>query len=144
MSEEVKTGDIVKVHYTGKLQNGDVFDTSESRGPIEFKIGDKTIIPGFEKAIVGMKKGEKKTITIPSDKAYGPRMNDLISDVEKSHFPPDIKPEVGLQLELKQPEGATILVTVTNVSGDVVTLDANHPLAGKDLIFDIELLEIAS
>ncbi len=144
MSKEVTKGDVVSVHYVGKLENGTVFDSSKEREPIKFKVGDASIIPGFEQAIMGMKTGEKKTITIDSENAYGPHLKELVSDVEKANFPEDIKPELGLQLELKQPEGPAIVVTVTSISEDKVTLDANHPLAGKDLVFDIELLEIGA
>lgn len=144
MSKEVKQGDVVRVHYTGKLENGTIFDSSKEREPIKFKIGDKSIIPGFEQAVLGMKEGEKKTVTIAPEKAYGPHMKELVSDVEKTNFPAHITPELGLQLELKQPEGPAIVVTITSISGDNVTLDANHPLAGKNLIFDIELLEISA
>lgn len=144
MSKEVEKGDVVSVHYVGKLENGTVFDSSKEREPVKFKVGDASIIPGFEQAILGMKEGEKKTIKITSEQAYGPHMKELVSDVEKTNFPPDINPEVGLQLELKQPEGPAIIVTITHISDDKVTLDANHPLAGKNLIFDIELLNIAA
>ncbi len=144
MSKEVKQGDVVSVHYTGKLENGSIFDSSMEKDPITFKIGEESIIPGLENALLGMQEGETKSITISSEEAYGPHMKELVSDVNKENFPTDISPELGLQLELKQPEGPSIIVTITHIADDTVTLDANHPLAGKDLHFEIELLKIAS
>lgn len=142
MAKEAKKGDLVKVHYTGKLENGTVFDTSKKREPIQFKIGDASIIAGFEQAVIGMKPGENKTVKIHHDNAYGAHLPELVSDVEKTQFPPHIKPELGQQLEIRQPEGPPIVVTITKVQEEMVTLDANHPLAGKNLIFDIELVSI--
>ena len=144
MTDLAKQGDTVKVHYTGKLENGTVFDSSKSKEPIEFKIGDASIIAGFEKAIIGMKKGEAKTVKIQSESAYGPHLPELVSDVEKTQFPEHIKPELGQQLEIRRPDGPAIVVTITKVEEVMVTLDANHPLAGKDLIFDIELVDIVN
>lgn len=144
MSQEAKQGDTVTVHYTGKLENGTVFDSSKNKDPIQFKIGDASIIAGFEQAIIGMKKGEAKTVKISPDNAYGPHLPELVSDVEKNQFPPHITPELGQQLEIRQPDGPSIVVTITDVKDSMVTLDANHPLAGKDLIFDIELVDIAA
>lgn len=139
---EVKSGDTVKVHYTGKLENGKVFDSSESREPIEFTIGGGKVIAGFEEGILGMQTGDKKTITVSPEQAYGPRRDELIKVVNKSDFPEDIEPAIGLQLQVQQQGGNVIVVVVTDISEDDVTLDANHPLAGNTLFFDIELVEI--
>ena len=139
---EVKQGDTVRVHYTGKLKDGTVFDSSESRDPLEFTLGQGQLIPGFEKAVIGLNTGDKTTANIPVDEAYGERREDLELTVERDKLPEDIEPSVGLQLQLNQPNGQPVPVTVTAVSDGDVTLDANHPLAGEDLIFDIELVEI--
>lgn len=140
---QAKQGDNVKVHYTGKFLDGKIFDSSKERAPLEFKIGEKKVIPGFELAIIGMQPGELKTVTLNSNDAYGPHLEELVTDVDRGHFPEHITPEVGQQLEVQSEEGFQAIVTITNISGDTVTLDANHPLAGKDLVFDIELVEIA-
>ena len=139
---QAKQGDTVKVHYTGKLEDGTVFDTSADREPIEFTLGDGQIIPGFENAVLGMEVGEKKTATVPSDEAYGPHREDMMLRVSRDQFPPDLKPEVGQQLQMTQSNGQTLIVQVVEVDEQSVLLDANHPLAGKDLVFDIELVEI--
>lgn len=135
-------GDTVRVHYTGRLGDGSVFDTSVGREPLEFTIGDGRLIPGFEKAVIGMNTGETKTIILSPEEAYGPYLEELTADVDISQFPPHIKPEVGLHLQIRQDNGSFIDVIITKISGSTVTLDANHPLAGKELTFDIELLEI--
>ncbi|NOZ56058.1 MAG: peptidylprolyl isomerase [Calditrichaeota bacterium] len=139
---QAKQGDTVKVHYTGKLEDGTVFDTSADREPIEFTLGDGQIITGFENAVLGMEEGEKKTAKVPSDEAYGPHREDMMLRVGRDQFPPDLKPEVGQQLQMTQSNGQTLIVQVAEVDESTVLLDANHPLAGKDLIFDIELVEI--
>lgn len=139
---QAKNGDTVKVHYTGRLEDGTVFDSSVSRKPLEFKIGAGNIIPGFESAVVGMNPGDSKEATIPADQAYGPHRDDLTVVVDRKHIPPDVNVRIDQQLQVKDPEGHTTRVTVTDVSETTVTLDANHPLAGKNLIFAIELLEI--
>lgn len=141
---EAKQGDKVKVHYTGTLPDGMVFDSSADRDPLEFTLGSGDVIPGFEAAISGMKEGDSKKVTIEAKEAYGPRQEELITEVERSQFPPHIAPEIGQQLEVKSDEGFQALVTVTGVAEDKVTLDANHPLAGRDLTFEIKLVEIAS
>lgn len=141
---QAKKGDNVKVHYSGKLEDGTEFDTSAGSDPLEFTIGEGMLIPGFENAVEGMAPGESKTITIPAEEAYGPYIKELVADFDKSQFPPDINPEVGAQLQIEQENEGRTLVRVINVTGDKVTLDANHPLAGKDLIFHIELVEIAA
>jgi peptidylprolyl isomerase len=135
-------GDTVKVHYTGKLKDGTVFDTSVDHDPLQFTIGEGQIISGFEQAVVGMNPGESKTIKVPTDEAYGPHREEMVLVVDRNQLPVDLIPEVGQQLQSSQPDGQTIVVTVTDVSESSVKLDANHPLAGKDLIFDIQLVEI--
>ncbi|MFP4668458.1 MAG: FKBP-type peptidyl-prolyl cis-trans isomerase [Desulfosalsimonas sp.] len=139
---QAQKGDTVKIHYKGKLDDGSVFDSSEGRDPLEFKIGDGNIIPGVEEAVVGMKPEETKEETIPPENAYGEYREDMVIEVDKSQFPEHIDPEPGQQLELKQSEGQNVVVTVTSVGEEKVTLDANHPLAGKDLTFEITLQEI--
>ena len=140
---EAKQGDTVKVHYTGKLENGMVFDTSTEREPLQFTIGEGQIIRGFEDAVVGMNPGDSTTTTVPADSAYGPYREDLVMSVERSRLPEDMEPEVGQQLQGQQEDGEDIVFTVTETTAENVTLDANHPLAGQDLIFDIQLVEIA-
>jgi peptidylprolyl isomerase len=140
---QAQQGDKVKVHYTGRLDDGTVFDSSIISDPLEFTIGEREVITGFEEAVIGMNPGESKTIRVPVDRAYGPHREDMIMEVEREKFPPEIEPEVGQQLEIRRREnGQTFPVTVTDVSESSVTLDANHHLAGKDLTFDIQLLEI--
>lgn len=137
-----KIGDTVKVHYTGKFEDGMVFDTSVESGPLQFTIGDGRVIPGFEEAVAGMCPGESKTVKTPQDKAYGHHRDDLIQVVDRKQLPADLKVEIGQQLLGNQPDGETIEAIVIAVSETSLTLDANHPLAGKDLIFDIQLIEI--
>lgn len=139
---QAKEGDIVRVHYTGKLEDGTVFDTSGDRAPLEFTIGRGQIIPGFEKAVVGMEPGETKTATIPPEEAYGPRREDMTLTVDREQFPEEINPEPGQQLQVQQPDGRAAVVVVSDVSESTVTLDANHPLAGRPLTFDIRLVEV--
>jgi peptidylprolyl isomerase len=140
---QAKFGDNVKVHYTGKLDDGTVFDSSSNGDPLEFTIGEGMIIPGFEQAVVGMVPGDSKTELIPMDQAYGPYREDMVVVVDRNQMPADMDPEIGQQLQIQQPTGQAIPVVVTNVSDAEVTLDANHPLAGEDLTFDIQLVEIA-
>ena len=139
---KIKAGDTVKVHYTGKLDDGTVFDSSHDRDPLEFTIGDGRIIPGFEEALTGMDLNESKTVKIPPDKAYGPYHNELCMEVEKSQFPPHINPQVGQQLQIPRSDGQTVLFLVTQITDKTITLDANNPLAGKDLIFDLQVVGI--
>lgn len=141
---KVKEGDTVKVHYTGKLEDGTVFDSSRDRDPLEVTIGEGKLIPGFENAVKGMSVGENTTVDITSDDAYGERRDDLELEVSKSDLPENIEPEVGMQLQMqRQEDGQAIPVQITKVTEEFVTLDANHPLAGKDLTFDIELVDIS-
>jgi len=139
---QAKKGDKVKVHYTGKLQDGTVFDSSKGRDPMSMTLGTGEVIPGFENAVLGMTTGDSKTATIPPDQAYGPRRDEMVLRVKKTQFPENINPEVGQQLQLTQPDGQEVQVRVTEIEGEQVTLDGNHPLAGKDLTFDIELVEV--
>ncbi len=138
-----KKGDIVKVHYTGKLTSGDQFDSSEGRNPLEFKVGAGQMIPGFDQAIPGMNVGEKKTITISPADAYGEKNKEAIIEFPKTNIPADMKLEPGMKLQLRNEAGQPIPVVVTEVKDETVILDANHELAGKELVFDIELVEIA-
>jgi peptidylprolyl isomerase len=137
-----KSGDVVRVHYSGFLEDGGIFDSSLEKEPLEFTLGQGTVIPGFNNAIVGMSVGATKTVQINSDDAYGPRRDDLLVIVEKSNVPPDMDPQVGMSLQIKTEEGNSTNVTVSDVTDNTVTLDANHPLAGKDLLFEIKLVEI--
>jgi peptidylprolyl isomerase len=138
----IKEGDTVKVHYTGTIADGTVFDTSREREPLEFTLGEGKLIPGFEKAVVGMKVGDTSKVTIPSDEAYGEKREDMVIDVDKGQIPPDIKPEVGQQLQVQQKDGGAIPVVITEITDETVQLDANHPLAGQDLTFEIEVVEV--
>jgi peptidylprolyl isomerase len=144
-----KKGDTVTVHYTGKLEDGTVFDSSESAeggdesSPLEFVVGEGTVIPGFDAAILGMVPGDEKTVTIPVDQAYGPRIEEMVATLDRSEFPPDLDPQVGQQLEVTQEDGHVFSVLVTDVAADTVTLDANHPLAGRVLVFDLRLVGIS-
>jgi len=139
---QAKNGDTVQVDYTGKLGDGTVFDTSVGREPLEFTLGAGQMIPGFEKAVLGMKVGEKKTVTIPANEAYGPRSDDQIMEVPREKLPSGLTPKVGQQLGIKRQDGGTSIATITSVSDNTVTIDANHPLAGKDLTFEIELVKM--
>jgi peptidylprolyl isomerase len=140
---EAKTNDTVKVHYTGRLTDGTVFDSSLEREPLEFTIGQKSVIPGFEEGIIGMAIGDTKTVSIASQDAYGPYLEDLIGTIRRTQIPPDIELKVGTILQMQGPNGEATLVMVKALNDESVTLDANHPLAGKDLTFEINLLEIA-
>lgn len=138
-----KSGDTVKVHYKGSLADGTVFDSSEGGEPLEFQLGQEMVIPGFENAIVGMNIGDSKTVNIPADEAYGQYRDDLVLEIEKNQIPSHIQPELGMMLQMQSDQGTVTNVTITQISDNTVTLDANHPLAGKDLIFEIQLVEIA-
>jgi len=140
---QVQANDTVKVHYTGKLKNdGRVFDTSENREPLEAKLGQGQLIPGFEKGLVDMKINEKKTIEIPMDEAYGDVQKELFQKVERNQLPEEIKPEVGMGLMAKNPDGTERQLRVADVKDDFIIVDANHPLAGQDLVFDLEVVGI--
>lgn len=139
---QVKQNDTVKVHYTGKLADGQVFDTSEGKEPIEFTLGKGQLIPGFEKGLLDMKLNEKKTVNIPKEEAYGEPRAELVQEVEKSQLPEEIKPEVGMGLVSKTPDGQEMNLVVSEVKENTIVVDGNHPLAGKDLVFDLEVVEI--
>jgi len=140
---EVKSGDTVRIHYKGTLADGTVFDSSEGREPLEFTVGSGQIIPGLDKALPGMKAGEKKTVVAVADEAYGQPDPNARQAVPRDQIPADIPLEVGLMLEMRTPQGQSVPVTVAELTDDTVTLDANHRLAGHDLTFEIELVEIA-
>ncbi|WP_295314785.1 peptidylprolyl isomerase [Roseobacter sp.] len=139
---EVKSGDTVAIHYTGTLTDGTTFDSSEGRDPLEFVVGSGQIIPGLDTAMPGMKEGEKKTVEIPSEQAYGPVNPEMRQAVPREGIPDEIPLEIGTQLQMQTPDGQAMPVMVVEVDESTVTLDANHPLAGKDLRFDIELTKI--
>ena len=139
---QAKDGDTVRIHYTGRLQDGTVFDSSSDREPLQFSIGSGQVIPGFEEAVTGMTIGEKKKAQIPCNKAYGERNPSMVMVVDKKHVPPEIDPEVGQRLQVGSPDGQLLAVTIVEVGDENITLDANPPLAGEDLTFDIELVEI--
>lgn len=136
-------GDTVRIHYTGRLNDGTVFDSSEGRDPLEFVLGAGQVIPGFDAAVSGMEHGASKTVTIPADQAYGPHREDLLIPMGRSDLPEGLEPQVGQHLQMSTPDGQTFQVTVVESGEDKVVLDANHPLAGQDLTFDIELVETA-
>lgn len=136
-------GDTVHVHYAGRLEDGTVFDSSEGRDPIEFTLGAGQVIPGFEKAVIGMAEGETATARIPPEEAYGPQSQELVLRVERSQFPEGVTPQVGQRFQMQTQDGNTVRVTVTEEHEDTVEIDANHPLAGKALTFDVELVKIA-
>ena len=137
-----KDGDTVKVHYKGTLDDGSVFDTSRGGEPLEFILGGGNVIVGFDKAVNGMQVGEIKTVTIPAEEAYGPHYDEMVLVIERDQLPEGLVPNIGQQLEMSQPDGRTVIVVVTDVSEASITVDANHPMAGKDLTFEIELVEI--
>ncbi|MFH1716721.1 MAG: FKBP-type peptidyl-prolyl cis-trans isomerase [Planctomycetota bacterium] len=128
--EQAKSGDTVKVHYTGKLDDGNVFDSSSNRDPMQFVIGQNQLIPDFEQAVVGMSPGESKTVEIASDRAFGGRREDLVTEIDSNSIPPELEPEVGQRLNATDPNGQTIAVTVVEVAESGVKVDANHPHGG--------------
>ena len=140
----VKSGDAVKVHYTGKFDDGDVFDSSEGREPLAFTVGAGEVIPGFDQALVGMQIGETKSVVIPPEQAYGERINELVQTIDRNQFNLEgVEPELGMAIEMRTPQGSIPLV-VTELTDTSVTLDANHPLAGEELHFALTLVEIAA
>ena len=140
--QQVKSGDKIKVHYHGRLTNGETFDKTEGREPLEFEVGSGMVIKGFDDGVTGMAVGDKKTINIPFVEAYGPKNPDMIIDMPKDRFPKDMEIEVGMPLSMSDGQGQQFQVVVAEVQDEMVILDANHPLAGEDLIFDLELIEI--
>ena len=136
---QAKAGDTVRVHYEGQLSDGTIFDSSLEREPIEFILGQDTVIPGFEQALIGMEVGESKDVSIPPEDGFGEYSEDLVVNIEKSILPPDINPELGMQLEVSSEEETPRVFTIAEIAEDSVTLDGNHPLAGKEIAFKIEL-----
>ena len=137
-----KAGDTVKIHYTGTLDDGTQFDSSQGRDPLEFQLGAGQVIPGFDQAVEGMSVGESKSVAIPADQAYGEHHSQMVQEVPRTALPPDLEPEVGMGLSARNQDGSEIQLTVTEVSEDTITVDGNHPLAGKALNFDLELVSI--
>ncbi len=139
----VKNGDTVQVHYKGTLSDGEVFDSSEGREPLEFTVGSGQVIAGFDKAVMDMEPGQKKTVSIPVEDAYGERSQEALISIPRSEFPDDINPQIGDPLQLSDDQGHVFEVTVVEVADDHIVLDANHPLAGKDLTFEIALVGVS-
>jgi len=140
--QQVKSGDTVKVHYSGRLNDGATFDSSDGREPLEFKVGSGQVIKGFDDGVTGMSVGDKRTLQIPVNDAYGPKDDNMVVEFPKENFPSDLNPEVGMQLNMTNGSGQVIPVVIVEIEEDTVILDANHPLAGQDLTFDIELIGI--
>jgi len=138
-----KAGDTIQMHYTGSLEDGTVFDSSQGRDPLEFELGSGQIIPGLDAAVQGMAPGEEKTVTVPADAAYGVHHPDRVQAVPREQFPDHIPAEVGTQLQVQTPDGQTLPVVIADVSDEAVTLDANHPLAGKDLTFAVSIIGVS-
>ena len=140
---QAKSGDTVKIHYTGTLDDGTQFDSSEGRDPLEFALGSGQVIPGFDNAVDGMTVGDNKTVTIPAGEAYGERHDQLVQQVPKDALPGEMEPEVGMQLQSQSPDGQIMNLVIVEVEEETITVDGNHPLAGQALTFAIELVEIA-
>lgn len=139
---QAKSGDTVKIHYTGTLKDGTEFDSSAGREPLQFILGSGKVIPGFENAVEGMAVGDKKTVNIPSEEAYGPRREEMVQEFPRTALPDDLEPEEGMALQARNQGGEMINLTITTVNDDSITVDGNHPLAGRALNFDIELVDI--
>lgn len=139
---QVKNGDVVRIHYTGKLTDGTQFDTSSGRDPLEFKVGEGQIIPGLDKQVEGMAVGQSDTLTVPADEAYGSRDENQVQTVPRSALPPDLELSLGANLQATTQDGGQVALTVVDLTEEEVTVDANHPLAGQDLVFDVEVVEI--
>ena len=140
---QAKSGDTVRIHYTGTLEDGTQFDSSDGRDPLEFALGGGQVIPGFDSAVDGMAVGDNKSVTIPPEQAYGECHEQLVQQVQKSALPEDMEPAVGMQLQSQSPDGQVMNLVITEVADETITVDANHPLAGQTLTFAIELVEIA-
>ncbi|HEC91867.1 MAG TPA: peptidylprolyl isomerase [Candidatus Atribacteria bacterium] len=141
---QAKIGDKVKVHYSGSLKDGTVFDSSLEKEPFEFTLGEDMVIPGFENAIIGMNEGETKTVSIPPEEAYGDYREELVVTVDRSQIPSDIEPRLGMVLQVRSREGTIANVIIRDITENSITLDGNHPLAGKELTFEIKLLEVVA
>lgn len=139
---QVQNGNTVKVHYTGRLEDGEVFDSSDGREPLEFVAGQGMVIPGFDIAVEGMSVGDSKTVTIPAEDAYGPVREEMIFSISRGMLPEGMQPQTGEALQLNMQDGQTMVAEITEVTDENLVLNANHPLAGKTLIFDIELVAI--
>ncbi len=139
---EAKKGDTVKVHYTVKLADGMIIGSTTDYEPLQFTIGEGRILPGFEQAVIGMNPGESKTIEVPASQAFGPHLDEMVITIDRNRLPGDFEPKVGEQVQFRQMDGQIATVRVTEVSESSITIDANHPLAGKDLTFDIQFLEV--
>ena len=139
---KVKNGDTVKIHYTGKLEDGQLFDTSRERQPLEFTVGNGEIMPGLENRIIGMEAGDIKSIEVPPEEAFGTRREELVVEIMKSNLPDHIEPNLGQRLRMRDKNGNAIDVAITEIKEETITLDANHPLVGHTLCFDLELVEI--
>lgn len=138
----VEDGDTVRVHYTGTLKDGTEFDSSHGRDPLEFTVGEGEVIQGFEEMVLGLDEGESTEATLPPEEAYGERSEERLIEVETDQLPDDIEPEIGMQLEIETPQGGRARVRITEIGDDVVTLDGNHPLAGRELTFELEVVDI--
>ncbi|MDX1674017.1 MAG: peptidylprolyl isomerase [Longimicrobiales bacterium] len=142
MAQTAEKGDTVAVHYTGKLEDGEVFDSSRDRDPLEFEVGSGQVIPGFDRAVEGLEVGESREVTLQPEEGYGEPREDLVVDVDRSQFPDESEPEVGRQVQVQVAPGQNRIATITGIEEETVTLDLNHPLAGKPLTFDVELVDI--
>lgn len=140
----VKKGDKVKVHFTGKTQEGDVFATSQGEDPIEFEVGSGALLPGVESAVEGMEQGEKKDVTLNPEQSFGHRHEELVISVDRSQFPEDFQPAIGLEFEIPQPDGSVAYFKILEVGEEKVKLDGNHPLAGETLTFELEVLDVGT
>jgi len=139
---EIKNGDVVRIHYTGKFTDGTPFDSSDGREPLEFKMGAGQIIPGLERSIEGMDVGDKETVTVPAADAYGPRDDAQVQAIPRTAIPDGVDVDVGSRLQANTADGRTVNLTVVDLDDSSVTVDANHPLAGRDLVFDIEIIDV--
>lgn len=138
----VKEGDRVKVHYTGKLEDGTIFDSSRDGTPLEFTVGKAELIKGFDRGVIGMSAGESKTVKIPAEDAYGPHKKERVFEFKRDRSPLDFDPPVGQQVQMQRADGQPVVVTIIDKSDTAFTMDSNHPMAGKNLTFDITLVEI--
>jgi peptidylprolyl isomerase len=139
---EAKSGDTVRINYTGKLTDGTQFDSSVGREPLEFQVGSGQIISGLDREVEGMKVGDKQTVTVPAEEAYGPHDPAKVQQVPRTALPPELELQEGMQLQAQTPQGGQMMLIVTTVGEEEITVDANHPLAGKDLVFEVEMVEI--